>query len=103
MEKYNGQSGVFKVEEYPNMLAFIGKGNNKQSKIAFGIVNITINGKKEKGLAFIKHNVLFSGIIDINDIKKESNNYEKSFAVVIHDKASIDLLIRDLEYLKDEL
>lgn len=103
MEKYNGQSGVFKVEEYPNMFALVGGDEKNKSEISIGVLDVTIDGRKEVGLHFVKCNR--KGIVNeqIDDIENTIDNNEKSFIFIPHNKGVIDSLIGYLEYLKNEL
>lgn len=101
MEKYNGQSGVFKVKEYPNMLAFVGGDKNNESEVSIGTLNVTIDGRKEVGLHFVKCNR--KGVVNeqIDDFENTIDNNEQSFIFIPHSKDAIDFLIGYLHDLKN--
>lgn len=99
-EEYNGQSGVFKVDNYKNMSAFVGGDKDHKSKISIGTLNVVVNGKEEVGLHFIKCNR--EGIVneEIDDFENTIDSKESSFVFIPHSKDSINLLIDYLEELK---
>ena len=98
MEKYNGQSGIFKVDNYNNMLALIGGDNEHLSEIGIGTLNISINDKKEVGLSFYKCNKKGKVGEKIGDYDEAIDESEPSFIFIPHSKKTIDSLI---EYLND--
>jgi hypothetical protein len=103
MEKYDGQSGIFKIEEYKNMLAYVGGDKNNKSEISIGILDITIDGKKEVGLHFVKCNKEGDVHDKIEDFEKTIDDNEPSFMFIPHSESAIDFLIECLEYLKSNL
>lgn len=99
MEKYKGQSGIFKVDNYSNMLAFIGGDENNKSEISIGILNVNINGKKEVGLHFVKCKQKGNVNDHINDLDEIIDEKQPSFIFVPHSKKNIDFLIECLNKL----
>jgi hypothetical protein len=98
MEKYNKQSGVFKVSNFDNMLAFVGGDNEHKSEISIGTLNVDIDGIKEAGLHFVKCNRQGDVNEHIENIEDTIDSNQQSFIFVPHSKESIDSLI---EYLTD--
>ena len=103
MEKYIGQSGVFKVDNYNNMHAVVGGCPNTISKVSIGVMDVDIMGKKEMGLHFIKCN---KGELTNNEIKNIDEVFdddELSFIYIPHSKDAINSLIEHLNYIKQQL
>jgi len=98
MGKYNKQSGVFKVNNYNNMLAFVGGDKEHQSEISIGTLNVDIDGIKETGLHFVKCNKKGKVNEVIENFEDTIDNNQQSFIFIPHSKKSIDFLI---EYLTD--
>ena len=102
MEKYNGQSGIFKVDNYNNMLALIGGDNEHLSEIGIGTHNISVNDKKEVGLSFYKCNREGDVAEKIEDFDEVINESEPSFIFIPRSKKTIDFLIECLNDLKTQ-
>ena len=102
MGKYKGQSGIFKVDNHNNMLAFIGGDKEKISEICTGISKESINGKEEFGLIFYKSKRTINVEKKINEIKYLLDDKKFSFIVIPHSKESIDFLIKCLNDLKTQ-
>ena len=102
MEKYNKQSGVFKVSNFDNMLAFVGGDNEHKSGISIGTLNVDIDGIEETGLHFVKCNRVGNVNEVIEDFEGTIDNSQQSFVFIPHSKESIDFLIEYLNYLKKQ-
>lgn len=102
MEKYNKQSGVFKVNNYDNMLAFVGGDKEHLSEISIGILDVDIDGIKETGLNFVKCNKPTNVNEVIENFEETIDKKQQSFIYVPHTKKSIDFLIEYLNYLKKQ-
>ena len=100
MEKYNKQSGVFKVDNYENMYAFVGGDNEHKSEISIGTLNVEIDGQKESGLHFVKCNRKGSVNEIIENLECTIDNNQTSFIFIPHSKEAIDLLIEYLTELR---
>ena len=102
MNKYNKQSGVFKIDNYDNMLAFVGGDKEHKSVISVGTLNVDINGIKEVGLHFTKCNRTGDVYEIIEDFEDTIDNNQQSFVFIPHSKESIDSLIIYLNDLKTQ-
>lgn len=102
MEKYNKQSGVFKVDNYDNTLAFIGGDKEHKSTVLIGILDVDIDGVKEVGLHFAKAKE--SGEVNekINNLNELIDSNSPSFVFVPHSIGTINSLIRYLNDLKTQ-
>lgn len=102
MEKYNKQSGVFKVSNYNNMLAFVGGDKKHKSEISIGTLDVDIDGIKEFGLHFVKCNKKGKVNEVIEDFEGTIDGSQQSFVFIPHSKESIDFLIECLNNLRKQ-
>lgn len=98
IEKYNGQSGLFKVDGYKKMFAVVGGGEENISKLIIGTLNVTVNGKEEAGLNFIQSKGGSSVGDVVDDFYGMIDDNKPSFIYIPHSEKSIDSMI---EYLND--
>ena len=103
MEDYQGQSGVFKVDNMKNMVAFIGGDKNHKSVVSVGSLDVMVNGKKECGLHFANLNKMMVSNEEIIDFKDSLDYGKQSFMFIPHSADVVDYLIECLGYIKQEI
>ena len=103
MKDYDGQSGVFKVDNIKNLVAFIGGDKEHKSVVSVSSLDVRINGKEECGLHFVECNRCAEPNEKIEDFDSTFDREKQSFMFIPHSVDVVDFLIECLESIKDDI